>query len=340
MVVLQTLLCICSAHVLRDERGLEAHVDAQGELDQVVVSGDGLEVAHETASVLDLGGLDDLGPSRESVTDHCVRKSRGFFYREPRESRNVVGPGFELDDGLLHYAEHELLKTTTEFKNLKGYFYRFMPRSAKLRKISSIANPALWHKYDGNLRGMQAANRSEYSNPCDAERWLWHGTSAGTLGFVLRGGFKTAHSSMEYNVYGAGLYFAPDPRLAHFFVEENRGKKAVVYKVMLVRVAAGKVKEKDDLGWSGLSTKAWMQKLSKPENRDAPAGSNSVTSKSHTEVVTFQDNTAYPAYVFEYTADALMNVDPYTNIQFKKRLGILEDVTQDPLCQCPSSTAL
>merc|ERR1719446_375537 len=126
---------------------------------------------------------------------------------------------------------------------------------------------------------------------------------------------------MTYNVYGAGLYFAPDPRLAHYFVEENRGKVGQVSKLMLVRVAAGKTGEKKELGWSGTSTTAWLQTLSKAENRQPPDGFDSATSTSHTEVITFQDNTAYPAYVFEYQADMLKDVDPYTDKAFKEKIG-------------------
>ena len=51
--------------------------------------------------------------------------------------------------------------------------------------------------------------------------------------------------------------------------------------------------------------------LRKPENRKAPSGYDSCTSKHQTEVIVYKDFHAYPAYIFEYHCLPLTHFDPY-----------------------------
>ena len=50
----------------------------------------------------------------------------------------------------------------------------------------------------------------------DVELWLFHGTDAVNL--VLEGGFRSSHADLKKNKYGAGAYFARDPRCAQYFL--------------------------------------------------------------------------------------------------------------------------
>lgn len=310
-------------------------VQNQTDQDLDLVRG-GLEEVQKGQAVVAAG--DRTGPDRSGVGEHCARSwgwTASLRSRFRSNEKNAVAPPWDTADGELHYGEYEVPKTDGDFDNLRRYFYRFMPKSTRLRKISMIANPKLWHRYEGNLRAVQIAERTTYTNMCDVEKWLWHGTDAQTTASVLRDGFQTAVDSVTSEVQGAGLFFTPDPRLAHFFGEEKRGQTGQVSRIMLVRVAAGKTGENNAVAF-GRSAKAWMQNLR--SIRQPPNGFESATSEDHTEVVTFQENTAYPAYVFEYQADALKDANPYTDRTLKAKLGVLGDVMQDPLCQCPTST--
>lgn len=277
-----------------------------------------------------------LGRNAAEVKEHCSRFGR-IKYPLVHRTRSRPASGVTGKERNRIYAELELQPSSSDFKAIKKYFYKYMPKSVQLNKILKIENRKLWPKYAGNVQGIHETNQLMFSHKCSPERWLWHGTDAKTLGMLLMDGFKTAYSSMTFNVYGAGLYFAPDPRLAHYFVRGQRGQRGQVIQLILARVAVGETAEKDALGWSGNSKEQWMERLAKPENRQPPQGFHSITSKEHIEVVTFQDNTAYPAYVLEYIADDLMDAEPYTDQDLKKALAKLDHVTQDPFCRCPKS---
>ena len=55
---------------------------------------------------------------------------------------------------------------------------------------------------------------------------------------VLKTGFSSAPVNLKSNKYAAGVHFACDPRLAHFFVRELRsaGSVNVRFEILLCRL--------------------------------------------------------------------------------------------------------
>ena len=66
--------------------------------------------------------------------------------------------------------------------------------------------------------------------------YLWHGSDVDAIEQTVDTGFDVAHANMETNHYGAGLYVASDPRLAHFFCREARQCLGAQYQLILARV--------------------------------------------------------------------------------------------------------
>ena len=69
--------------------------------------------------------------------------------------------------------------------------------------------------------------------------YLRHGADADVIEQAAQRGFDTSHTSLEFNVCGAGLYFAPDPRLSHHFCKDVRGRPHARCRLILARVALG-----------------------------------------------------------------------------------------------------
>ncbi len=76
-------------------------------------------------------------------------------------------------------------------------------------------------------------------------RSLWHGADADVIEQAAQRGFDTSHTSLEFDVCGAGLYFAPDPRLSHHFCKDVRGRPHARCRLILARVAVGYCVERD-----------------------------------------------------------------------------------------------
>ena len=71
-----------------------------------------------------------------------------------------------------------------------------------------------------------------------AEQWLFNGNDS--IDENLRDGFQTQFASQDHNVYGVGIYFAADPRLAMFFQRKTRDEgKDTTKSLILARVTLG-----------------------------------------------------------------------------------------------------
>jgi hypothetical protein len=167
--------------------------------------------------------------------------------------------------------------------------------SAQIVSIYRVEDAGIFERYF-NTRQSVGFSRSGNSN----ERYLWYGSDFGKNhdGILQKGFINSINTTpTERQVLGKGFYFSADARLADFFNGEapsNQDKKLI-----LARVACGAVATKDRLAPSGDINKL-REELEKPENSNPPTGSHSATSRNRTELVTFQDHSAYPEFVVTY----------------------------------------
>mmetsp|Transcript_48290 Transcript_48290/g.114899 ORF Transcript_48290/g.114899 Transcript_48290/m.114899 type:complete len:1308 (-) Transcript_48290:123-4046(-) len=140
-----------------------------------------------------------------------------------------------------------------------------------------------------------------YDQDCDPnERYLWYGADMGSnYSEILEKGFTGASMSSrrDHMVYGLGFYFSPDARLADYITSLGATSGGTERRLLLCRVACGKVAERPPLPAGSVE-----DELKKPVNKMPPTGFQSVSSKDHTEVITYLDNTAYPEFVVTYKA--------------------------------------
>eukprot|EP00438_Fugacium_kawagutii_P035091 Skav226921 [mRNA] locus=scaffold3728:34710:35231:- [translate_table: standard] len=154
---------------------------------------------------------------------------------------------------------------------------------------------------------------------------LFHSTAAHDT--VMKEGFKMAYSSLKFNAYGAGLYFAQDLRLAdHFAPIPN----AEVKQVLLCCVAVGKSHVKKRIfefvpgdRWSGKTQDEWMNKLIEPENRQAPIGYDSCIAESREALIVYRENQVFWEYAIQYKSTGSAG-DPYGDLR-----GLLQEIPQN-----------
>ena len=84
-------------------------------------------------------------------------------------------------------------------------------------------------------KGLQAGG--DGPDPAAVELWLWHGSN--TAARECEQGFDVAYASLEHNVYGAGVYFARDPRLPHHFARQHPDPEDGAFRLLLCRVVVG-----------------------------------------------------------------------------------------------------
>jgi len=195
--------------------------------------------------------------------------------------------------------------------------------SAAIVSIYRVEDEALFTKFFEHRQGV-GFSRASNSN----ERYLWYGSDQGkNYDGILQKGFVSSINTTptERQVLGKGFYFAPDPRLADFF--NGDGPASQDKKLILARVACGAVATKDALAQQG-DLGGLREELEKPENSTPPVGSHSATSRSRTELVTFDDHAAYPEFVVSYRLPYPCEVtwpDPFGSSTLFK----LEEVRQD-----------
>ena len=203
----------------------------------------------------------------------------------------------------------DVVAYSTEAHAIQGYFYKRMPRDAEVTQIRRIENRNLFVPYK--------AYRESIKLSCAdcPEMWLWHGTDANAESLCMEG-ISTSHSSLVDNFYGAGNYFAIDPRLAAHFEAKTRGRDDR-RSLILARVVVGRCGVRPAIKrhqgncrctgqWTSPECASLRQReLRQPENRRPPDGCHSATSKHRLEVIVYQDCHCYPAYVIEYTSPSL-----------------------------------
>jgi ankyrin repeat protein len=153
-------------------------------------------------------------------------------------------------------------------------------------------------------------------------RFLWHGCSARVLSTVLTEGFKTSFSSLDFNVYGAGIYFAVDAKLSVFFLTRNPATLEPIapdedgcYTLVLSAVLLGKTGVREPLmGGTEKQKKGMENALKHPANRNPPVGCHSATGKHLKEVVIYENTNAFPAFTvrFRINREAPPLPDPYS----------------------------
>ena len=170
-------------------------------------------------------------------------------------------------------------------------------------------------------------------------RFLWHGCGAGLLETLLHDGFKTSFSSLSFNVYGAGIYFAVDARLATFFLTTDAKTGARTppdadgcYTLILAAVLLGRTGAREPLLYGSESEKGEMEgALKHPANRNPPVGCQSATGSKLKEVVLYDNGCAFPAFTvrFRLRADAPPLPDPYDE-DFARDGAYLRPLTTAP----------
>lgn len=218
----------------------------------------------------------------------------------------------------------QVLPKSCEWDALEHYFLRAMPNDTSLQCIRRVENQPVWQRYKSYRNQISQQVEAEGSKLDGIEMYLWHGSDA--VDEEVEKGFDHAHTNMEFNVYGAGIYFAVDPRHSHHFIRDVRGQPDACFRLILAQVAVGLCAEKEPIvshapGCQKKGPKCQLKKcrdlrraeLVKLEHRQAPKGHHSCTSKHHTEVVVYKDFHAYPAYIFEYRCPSLASFDPYKN---------------------------
>lgn len=253
----------------------------------------------------DLAGLEDK--IKSAMTDPAIAKL--FPERSAAEGGrrqmsvalagcNIMLPGHWVTNGNPRSlsrvtGDGELKAVTAPLEARLGQY------GLQIKSVERVEHARLWGKY-------RLERDAVYGQTGDAnERWLWHGTSA--TDEVLANGFDNNYTSLKFNKYGAGIYFAPDPRLSDFFIRSARLlPTAADRRILLCRVACGSIGQR-----SAIPNSEMDAALKEIENRTAPAGHNSATGGDHTEVIVHQNDKAYPAYVVTYNVSKPLP-NPYT----------------------------
>ena len=180
--------------------------------------------------------------------------------------------------------------------------------AATVTAVERLESAALYARYAamrtavGNVRG---------GNP--NERMLWHAAPAPHLAGLADVGFAGPKLRADGpGVYGAGFYFAADPRLADLWHARSGGGGGDVGAaercVVLARVACGTVAAREALVDGDRA--ALARELERLENQMAPPGSHAASGPDRVEAVVFKDHAAYPEYVVRYSlAAAPLDVD-------------------------------
>lgn len=103
----------------------------------------------------------------------------------------------------------------------------------KIEKIERIQNPSLWQHYQTKKKTMDHKN-GQIQN----EKWLFHGTDAGSLPHVNQHGFNRSYAGKNATAYGKGTYFAVQALYSAndtYSRPDANGKKHMYY----VRVLTG-----------------------------------------------------------------------------------------------------
>ena len=150
-----------------------------------------------------------------------------FFWRELG-----LQLGADPDDQLVALEQDSKM-----YKRIKELFSTSFPSDDQpfVVAIKAIINTYVLVKYCIKKGELERINPDEGAH----EMYLWHGVGDNAaLKGITAEGFKTRRGRMGYCHYGAGIYFATDPKLAHYFTStsEEPGER----RMILLRVLCGK----------------------------------------------------------------------------------------------------
>eukprot|EP00931_Biecheleriopsis_adriatica_P016667 TRINITY_DN12230_c0_g1_i2.p1 TRINITY_DN12230_c0_g1~~TRINITY_DN12230_c0_g1_i2.p1 ORF type:complete len:518 (-),score=44.44 TRINITY_DN12230_c0_g1_i2:137-1531(-) len=176
-----------------------------------------------------------------------------------------------------------------------------MPEGTSLCRIRRFESKQLYLPYAAYRETVRGELGWELE---ELESWLFHGTDS--VEEILKDGFSSGNVNLKFNKYGAGVYFARDPRMAQFFIRRSRNDLDAELQLLLCRVVVGWCSKKPGIKNS--------KELLRPDNRRPPDKCHSVTSDTMPgrEIIVFPGSPGtpvYPAYVLSYTTQS--RVDPY-----------------------------
>lgn len=214
-----------------------------------------------------------------------------------------------------------------------------------VKGIKRVTHPELWANYKNYRDSVMKGLGREKLDACYVEQWLWHGTSNNNLNSLLNTGWQTTHSRYSRSFYGPGSYFAADPKLSHFYLDNHRSK-TLDKTIILARVVTGKMCAKSQICTNNCTVKEWIAKVMDPKNLAPPKGYNSIyndpmkdkTSGTGTEAIMFGKYFAYPAYLITFNAPEWSSINPY-----KVRKGYANVFSLDslsPVSTCPKIASL
>jgi hypothetical protein len=156
-------------------------------------------------------------------------------------------------------------------------------------------------------------------------RFLWHASAVPDI--ILSQGVNNNFSNMSMNVYGVGVYFASDAKLANAY---SRPDDDGVYTVICALTMLGDVGVKEPLVLCEVETtetdelsasmKALGVDLTQPQHRNPPIGCDTTTGPHRKEIVIYNNAGALPLFSVKYKllcADKLEN--PYVADTLSRR---------------------
>lgn len=142
-------------------------------------------------------------------------------------------------------------------------------------------------------------------NQSPSLRFLWHASAVPDV--ILNQGVNNNFSSMSMNVYGVGVYFATDAKLAAAYSTPN---EEGVYTILSALTMLGNVGVKEplilcetettDTAELAASMKLLGVDLTQPQHRNPPIGCDSTTGPHHKEVVIYSNSSALPLFAVKY----------------------------------------
>ena len=159
-------------------------------------------------------------------------------------------------------------------------------------------------------------------------RFLWHGCSSSIVNSILTDGFKVSYSNLSFNVYGAGIYFATDAKLASYFVttevqsKQPSSDKPLLppdengyYSLILAAVSVGTLGQRTPLmGGTETQKETMRADLKHPANRNPPVGCDSCGGKHLKEVIIYDNMLAFPVAQVKFKLKEHTRVpDPYSS---------------------------
>jgi hypothetical protein len=183
---------------------------------------------------------------------------------------------------------------------IADYFYEAMPENTELIWIERWESQKLFLPYAAYRETVRS--RLDWKLE-DLESWLFYGDDHTEE--ILQNDFASSSVNLQLNNYGAGVYFARDPRLAHALVREVRRQSDAEFKILLCRVV---------VGWCERKHVVRKKDVAFHEHRKPPDGSHSVTSHDMPgrKIEVFPGNPstpAYPEYILTYKSP--LQSDPY-----------------------------